>query len=96
MTNQGQNKSGDKAVGKASFHMEITSGALGVSLLVNGVVGVCELDSEFVSLITSRGGLSLIGRGLSVSSLAERTLEVSGKITEIKFASGKRDKNDKT
>ena len=73
---------------KGRFSIEITySGAI-ASVIVCDAVGVCEADSLHVRIITRRGGLLIVGRRLSVATLYDRSLEISGIIYEMKF--GKR------
>ncbi len=76
------------------FHIEIDSGVLGTSLLVNGVVGVCELSAERIRLITKRGSLVLLGRRLSVSSLVSGTLEINGALSAVQIGVRQKGESD--
>ena len=79
----------DKAIrDKNRFSIEITYSGGGASVIVCDVVGVCEADSGRVKIITRRGLLLIIGRRLSVATLYDKSLEISGIIYEMKF--GKR------
>ena len=70
------------------FSIEISYSRGGASVIVCDAVGVCEADSLHVRIITKRGGLLIVGRRLSVATLYDSSLEISGIIYEMKF--GKR------
>lgn len=88
MTKRNNPKDAELMKDKGKFSIEITYSGATASVIVCDAVGVCEVNSERVRIITKRGGLLIIGRRLSVATLYDRSLEISGIIYEMKF--GKR------
>ncbi len=80
--------SGKNRALSSSIRIELDAGALSSTLLVYGAIGVREVSEQAINIITNRGRLQVFGSNLSVSSLAEGVLEVSGAILDIALGSG--------
>ena len=59
--------------------------SLGLDLLVSGVSGVSCLDEERIELILRGGVITVVGEGLRLTALENKTVEIIGKITEVGF-----------
>lgn len=73
----------------ASFNIEIKKGKLGGVMVVTGIIGVAEFSEERVVLISHGGRLTVLGEGLGISTLENRTVEVFGKIMQVEMGYGK-------
>lgn len=61
----------------------------GVSVIVGGVMCVTDFSPEAVMLAGHTGRISVFGRGLAMSVFENKSIEIKGRVEEIKFAYGK-------
>ena len=77
------------AKGLKSFHMEASRCASGMSMLLSGIIGVADFSQESILLLSHGGRIVIEGKGLSVCVFEHSSVEIVGKIEEIKFKYGK-------
>lgn len=73
----------------SSFNIEIKKGRLGGVMVVTGILALAEFSEERVVLTSHGGRLTVLGEGLGVSALENRTVEVFGKIMQVEIGYGK-------
>ena len=73
----------------SSLSFELCKSKTGAVALISGVVGVSECSSECVELLSHSGRVLLIGDHLKISLLENKTLEIYGKIKEVRLSYGK-------
>ncbi len=69
----------------ANFHIEIDRSKDGLSLSVAGVYSIVDFSEENVILRVKKGRVLVSGTGLSIAVYENKTVEISGRITEVKF-----------
>ncbi len=86
-------KNNDKPTGIApslsSFHLEANRSRRGMSLLVGGIIGISDFSDESVILMSHTGRVSVLGRRLSICVYENNTVEISGRVEDIRFTYGK-------
>ena len=73
----------------SSFHLEASRSRAGMTLMVEGVVGIREFSDELLTLATHSGKISLRGSRLRISIYEGKCVEIQGRIEEISFGYGK-------
>ena len=78
-----------KAYAVPPFHMELEKRGKGAVILVTGIVSVDTLTKEEALLVTHSGRLLVVGEGLLIVTFEDRTVELSGRIEEVKLLYGR-------
>ena len=73
----------------SSFHVEMKKSSRGAVAVISGVMSVGEYTDSSIELISHSGRATIAGESLGISVLEGRTVEVYGRITEVKFGYGK-------
>ena len=73
----------------SSFHIELNRSVRGISLLASGIIGISDFSEECAVLLSHGGRIIVVGRRLSISIYENKTVEVSGRVEDIKFTYGK-------
>ena len=76
-------------VGISNLALEIKKGKRSACLVCSGVVGIIDYSCESLTIATHKGKVNIIGIGLTLSVLENRTIEVFGRIEEVKMSYGK-------
>ena len=71
------------------FHLEAERTPGGVEILASGVIGVKEFSRESVELLTHSGRIFIYGKRLSILVFENGTVEVKGRIEDVRFGYGK-------
>ncbi len=71
------------------FHLEAERTPSGVQILASGVIGVKEFSRESVELLTHSGRIFVYGKRLSILVFENGTVEVKGRIEDVRFGYGK-------
>ena len=71
------------------FHLEAERTPSGVEILASGVIGVKEFSRESVELLTHSGRVFIYGKRLSILVFENGTVEVKGRIEDVRFGYGK-------
>ena len=71
------------------FHIEMNRTKRGISMMASGVVGINDFGEDRAVLMTHGGRIIISGGRLSVVIYEHNTVEISGKIAEVKFTYGK-------
>jgi hypothetical protein len=71
------------------FHLEAERTASGVVILASGVIGVKEFSRESVELLTHSGRIFIYGKRLSILVFENGTVEIRGRIEDVRFGYGK-------
>ena len=69
--------------------LEIKKGKRSACLVCSGVVSIVDYSDEALTVATHKGRVGIIGEGLVLSVLENRTVEVFGKIEEVRMSYGK-------
>lgn len=77
------------SLGASSLNLEIRKSAKGAIGVIGGVVSVNAYSSECLELLSHSGRVTVLGDCLELSLLENRTLEIYGRITEVKLNYGK-------
>ena len=76
-------------VAPSDVYSELTKSKSGASILLSGILAVDSLSSSEISLRAHSGGLSVFGEELLITVFQNKTIEIKGKITEVKLKYGK-------
>ena len=71
------------------FHLEAERSPRGTSMVIQGVVGISEFNSDTIELLSHGGRIILCGKLLRIFVLDSGAVEVSGKIYEVRLSYGK-------
>ena len=66
-------------------HIEIKKSLYGATVCVGAVIAVSELSDERIVLCSHLGKISLHGEALRLTVYSGRTVQISGKITEVEL-----------
>ena len=77
-------------VSAPSYRIEADGRGKNLCVAVIGIIGVKEFSQNRINVITKRESLVLCGRELKISVFENKTVEISGEITEISFSARKR------
>ena len=77
------------SAGISSLSFELKKNAKGAKAIIGGVVSISAYTGEHLELLSHSGRVILEGERLSVSLLENRTLEIYGRIKEVRFSYGK-------
>ena len=69
----------------SGFHIEMDKCGGGFSLICNGVLGIREFSATDICLKLPRLSILVSGTGLSVTVLEGKTVEILGRISEVKL-----------
>ncbi len=69
----------------APILLEMRKSSRAASVSVGGVIGVTELSASEIALSSHLGRIVMRGEGLRLTVYANRTAEVSGRITEVEL-----------
>ena len=72
-----------------SFHLEADKSRSGMSVSINGIIGIADFTDETVFLRSHGGKVIVSGKRLNVSVYENKTVEISGRVEEISFKYGK-------
>ena len=75
--------------GLYGFHIEGDRIVSGILLRCTGIMGVDEYSKEEILLKSHRGRMLVKGNNISLAVFEQNTIELSGKIEELKFIYGK-------
>ena len=78
-----------RSLGGSKLSLELRKSSTGAVAVISDVVSISEYDDENIVLLTHGGRLAVQGERLSISSLEGRTLEIYGRITEVRLVYGK-------
>lgn len=67
------------------FHMEAFGNSLGASMLVYGVRHIEDLSEQKILLRVAGGRICVLGSVLTVAVFENKTVEIGGKIQEVKL-----------
>ena len=73
----------------SGFHFEMDRISKGFSLICSGVGAVTEFSENEVSLRLSGFSLLIFGKDLCITVFEGKTVEICGKISEVKLVYGK-------
>ena len=77
-------------VGKLSpFHINAERCCAGLCLQIGGVVGIEDFSDESVTLCSHGGRVFVSGKRLSLCVYEDNTVEISGRVEEVRFGYGK-------
>ena len=69
--------------------LEIKKGKRSACLVCSAVVSIVDYSEESLIIATHKGRVNIIGEGLVLSVLENRTVEVFGRIEEVRMSYGK-------
>ena len=69
----------------SSFHIEVDKSQKGFSLLCSGVKGINEFSETNILLRLNGFSLSVFGTKLFIKVYEEKTVEVIGRFSEVRF-----------
>ena len=61
----------------------------GISVIVGGIMCVTDFSPEAVMLAGHTGRISVLGKRLAMTVFENKSIEIKGRVEEIKFAYGK-------
>lgn len=73
----------------SDFHIELDRTPRGLSLSCSGVKGITEFSESAVSIRLSEFSVLICGNKLLITVFEEKSIEIIGKIREVKFLYGK-------
>lgn len=76
-------------ISEESFHVEIKKSLRGAVAVISGVMGIGEYTEDSILLLSHSGRMTVVGESLGISVLEERTVEIYGRITEVRLGYGK-------
>ena len=79
---------GDVSLPSYRIEADVRAGRL--RLAVIGIIGVKEFSCERISLITKKEGIVICGKELEMSVFENRTVEITGEVSDISFFVRKR------
>lgn len=86
-------KRGEKSGGVPSpfsaFHIEVNRSVRGIAVLASGIIGISDFSEERAVLMSHGGRIIILGKRLSICIYENKTVEISGKVEDIKFTYGK-------
>ena len=68
-----------------SFHIEIDKRENGLNLIMQGIKNIEEYGEERIIVKIKEGRVYMLGKALSISMFENRTAEIRGYISEVKF-----------
>ena len=71
------------------FHLEMDKINGSMRFLCSGIKGISEYSDSSIKMKTTGFSIVVSGKRLSVTVLEEKTVEVIGKISEVRFVYGK-------
>ena len=71
------------------FHLEMSRSVRGMTVIVNGVVGIGDLTSECVTLKSHGGRVTVTGKRLDICIFESHAVEICGRVEGISFSYGK-------
>ena len=77
------------SLGHSSLGIELKKSAKGAVGVISGIVSIRSYDKTRVELLSHSGRVTVEGERLEISVLENRTLEIYGRITEVKLSYGK-------
>lgn len=73
-----------------SYRIEADGRGSKLRIAVIGIIGVKEFSQSRINVITKRESIILLGKELRMSVFENKTVEISGEITDISFSVRKR------
>ncbi len=70
--------------------IELKKNSRGAVLLLSGVVSIAEYSAERVEVLTHSGRINLLGEGLTLSAMEDRSVEVYGRIDSLELGYGRK------
>ena len=70
--------------------IQLRKSGRGAVLLLSSVIGISSLSEEEIVTLTHSGRIRLVGEGLTVYTMEDKSVEISGKITLMKLEYGRR------
>ena len=72
-----------------SMHIEASRCDRGISMLIDGIIGVSDFNENSVMLSSHGGRINVGGRGLSLCVYDNGSVEIVGRIENMEFTYGK-------
>lgn len=76
-------------VGSKSVSVEMRKNARGAVAVIFGVVSVSEFSDGGIEILTRGGRILISGERLGISALENHSLEIYGRITEVRMTYGR-------
>lgn len=73
----------------SAFHLEANRSRSGMTVTVGGIIGISDYSDTGVLLMSHGGRICILGKRLKLCVYENNTLEISGKVEDIKFSYGK-------
>ena len=70
---------------RIAFHIEIDKTDKGMSVIINGAESIIDYTENKVTLKIGKGNMIIDGVGLTLALYENKTIEIIGKIGEIRF-----------
>ena len=77
------------SLGEGALSIEIRKSRIGAVLVISGALGIDEYSDERIVVLSHSGRITLLGEGLNMSTLANRAIEIYGKIEGVGIGYGK-------
>lgn len=77
------------SLGTRSLGLELKKSAKGAVAVISSVVSVSEFSDSHIELLSHGGRVRVSGEGLRISALDDHSLEIYGRIEEVKLSYGK-------
>ena len=71
------------------FRLEMSRSVHGMTVIVNGVVGIGDLTRECVTLKSHSGRVTVSGKRLEICIFESHAVEICGRVEDISFSYGK-------
>ncbi len=71
------------------LHLELEKSGAGAVAVVAGIVSIAEYSEQSVTLMSHKGRVILCGKYLTITVLENKTVEVCGRIEEVRFTYGR-------
>lgn len=90
-----ESRKGEKKIGRGApsnltaFHLEADRCTRGMSLLIGGIIGISDFTDECAVLMSHSGRITVLGKRISICIYENKTVEVSGRVEDIRFTYGK-------
>ena len=75
--------------GNSGLSVELRKSTKGAVVVISGIVSISDCSEKRVELLSHSGRITLEGDWIEVSVLENRTVEIYGRITEVRLSYGK-------
>lgn len=73
----------------SKFHIEAERCVRGISLTVDGVIGIEDFSEEHVALKSHGGRVNVSGKRLKICVFESGAVEITGRVEDMRFGYGK-------